>query len=91
MKSSVPALLLALALTSGCSLLHFMSKKSGPKPLEPAAEVQVEFHDRWVDKRVHESLAAGSVKTEDVARAMAEAEFAKLYPFVKVPEKGKSR
>jgi hypothetical protein len=88
MKSSVPALLLALALTSGCSLLHFMSKKSGPKPLEPAAEVQVEFHDRWVDKRIHELLTAGSATTEDQARAMAEAEFAKQYTFVKVPEKG---
>ena len=89
MKSSVPVLLLALALTSGCSLLPFKSKKTAPVVLQPAAAVQAEFHDRWMEKRVHEMLASGSAKTEDEARTMAEAEFAKQYPFVKVPEKGK--
>ena len=91
MKSSVPVLLLVLALTSGCSLFHFMSKKTTPPVLPPAVGVQVEFHDRWMDKRFRELLAAGSAKTEEEARATAEAEFAKQYPFVKVPEKGQHR
>ena len=91
MKYSVPAFLCALALASGCSFFRSTPKKAAPPELPPAAEVQTEFHDRWMDKRVHELLAAGSAKTEDEARAMAEAEFAKQYPFVKVPAKGKSR
>jgi hypothetical protein len=89
MKSSVSLLLLALVLTSGCSLLPFTSKKTAPVVLQPAAAVQTEFQGRWMDKRVHDLLAAGSAKSEDEARTMAEAEFVKQYPFVKVPEKGK--
>ena len=90
MKSSVSALLFALVLTSGCSLLHFKHKKAAPPELPPAAGVQTEFHDRWMDKTVHELLATGNAKTEAEARVRAEAEFAKQFPFVKVPEKGKS-
>jgi len=87
MKSFVPALLLTLALTSGCSLFPQKSKDPAATGLQPAAAVQVEFHDRWMDKRVRELLTAGSAKTDDQARTMAEAEFAKLYPFVNVSEK----
>jgi hypothetical protein len=91
MKSSVPVLLLMLALSSGCSLLHFKSKKAAPPELPPAAGVQAEFHDRWMDKRLHELLASGTAKTEQEAQAMAETEFAKQFPYVKVPEKPRAR
>jgi hypothetical protein len=84
MKYSVPALLLALTLASGCSLLQVKSKKSAPVELPPAAAVEAEFHDRWVAQRAHELLGAGTAKTEDKAKAMAAAEFAKQYPFIRL-------
>ncbi|HZL45870.1 MAG TPA: hypothetical protein VFC28_06555 [Opitutaceae bacterium] len=86
MKFPVPALLLALALTSGCSWLHLKSKKAAPPPeLPPAAGIEAEFHQRWMDRRIHELLAAGSAKTEEEAKTMAAAEFAKQYPFIHAP------
>jgi hypothetical protein len=88
MKSTVPVLLLALVLTGGCSLFSSASNKNSPVVLQPAAAVQADFHDRWTDKRIHELLTAGTAKTEDEARAVAETEFAKQYPFVKLPAKG---
>jgi hypothetical protein len=85
MKYSVPALLFALTLASGCGLLEVKSKKSAPAELPPAAAVEAEFRDRWVAQRTHELLAAGNVKTEDDAKAMAVAEFAKQFPFIRRP------
>jgi hypothetical protein len=85
MKYSVPALLLALTLASGCSLLTVKSKKSAPVELPPATAVEVEFHDRWVAQRIHELLAAGTAKTEAEARGMAATDFAKQYPFIHLP------
>jgi len=52
--------------------------------LPPAAAVEAEFHDRWVAQRAHELLGAGTAKTEDEAKAMAAAEFAKQYPFIRL-------
>jgi len=87
-------LILALVLAGGCSTLHSLRSfhlsslyfwKSKPKPeaeLHPATAVEKEYHDRWVDKRMHELMAAGTAKTETEARAMASEEFEKLYPFI---------
>jgi hypothetical protein len=83
MKYSVSVLLLVLALASGCSLFAHKSKKAGPKELPPAAEIEAEFRDRWIDRQIHELLLAHSAKTEDEARAMASAEFVKQYPFIR--------
>jgi hypothetical protein len=88
MKYSVPAFLLALILASGCTLLQPKPKTKGPPPLPPAAEIEAEFHDRWMDKRVHELMTSGTAKTEADARRIASAEFTKQYPFVKVPSQG---
>ena len=85
MKYSVPVLLLAVTLASGCALLQLKSKKSAPVELPPAAAVEAEFYDRWVAQRIHELLAAGNAKTETEARAMAVAEFAKQYPYIRLP------
>jgi hypothetical protein len=91
MKYFVPAVLFALAITSGCSLLHLKkSSKSGPPELPPAAGIEAEFHERWMDRRVHELLAAGDAKTEEDAKAMAAAEFAKQYPYIRVSAAKKS-
>jgi hypothetical protein len=86
MKSFVPAaLVLALALATGCSLFHKKEKKLVTPALPPAAEIQADFRDRWVDRRTHELLAAGTAKTEEEARAMAAADFAKQNPFINPP------
>jgi hypothetical protein len=37
-----------------------------------------------VAQRAHELLGAGTAKTEDKAKAMAAAEFAKQYPFIRL-------
>ena len=83
MKYSAPVLLLALALASGCSLFPSKSKKAGPKELPPAAEIEAEFRDRWIDRRAHDLLVAGNAKTEQEARTMAASEFAKQFPFIR--------
>ena len=86
MKYFVPAiLLLALTLATGCGLFHKKPKKSTVPELPPAAAIQADYRDRWVDRRAHELLAAGTAKTEDEARAMAAAEFAKQNPFINPP------
>ena len=92
MKTSVPAVLvLALTLATGCSLFHSKSKKASPPELPPAAGIEAEFRDRWMNKRVHELLVSGAAKTDDEARQMAANEFAKLYPFVNSANSGASR
>lgn len=85
MKYSVPALLVALTLASGCGLLQVKSKKSAPAEVPPATAVEATFRDRWMAQRIHDLLAAGSAKTEDEAKEMAAAEFAKQFPFVRQP------
>jgi outer membrane lipopolysaccharide assembly protein LptE/RlpB len=83
MKTPVPAVLvLALALATGCSLFHSRDKKAAPPELPPAAGIEAEFRDRWMNKRVHDLLASGAAKTDDEAKQMAANEFAKLYPYV---------
>jgi hypothetical protein len=86
MKYFVPAaLVLTLALATGCSLFHKKEKKVVTPELPPAAEIQAEYRNRWVERRTHELLAAGTAKTENEARAMAAAEFAKQNPFINPP------
>ena len=83
MKNLVPAtLVLALTLTTGCSLFHSKNKKPNPPELPPAAGIEAEFRDRWMNKRVHDLLVSGVVKTEDEAKQMAAAEYVKQYPYV---------
>jgi len=84
MKYSVPVLLLAITLAAGCHLLQPTPKKSGPVELPPATEVETQFRDRWISRRVHELMAAGTAKSEDEAKAMAAAEFAKQYPYIRM-------
>jgi hypothetical protein len=92
MKTPVSAVLvLALVLAAGCSLFHSKSKKAGPPELPPAAAIEAEFHDRWMNKRVHELLASGAARTDDEAKQMAASEFAKLYSFVTPPNSDPSR
>jgi hypothetical protein len=87
MKYSVPMLLLALALASGCSLLPSKTRKASPSTIvePPAAEMEAEFHDRWVDRRAHELMVAGTAKTDAEAKAMASAEFIKQFPYIRLP------
>lgn len=92
MKNLVPAtLVLALTLATGCSLFHSKNKKPGPPELPPAAGIEAEFRDRWMNKRVHELLGSGAAKTDDEAKQMAATEFAKLYPFANSTSNGASR
>jgi hypothetical protein len=85
MKYSVPAFLCALALASGCSFFRSTPKKAAPPEPPPAAGIEAEFHERWIDRRIHELLAAGNAKTDEEAREMAAAEFAAQYPFIHLP------
>jgi hypothetical protein len=86
MKYFVPAtLVLTLALATGCGLLHKKEKKVATPELPPAAAIQADYRDRWVERRTHELLAAGTAKTEAEARAMAAAEFARQNPFINPP------
>ena len=48
-------------------LRHFMLTHVPELP--PATAIQVDYRNRWVERRIHELLAAGTVKTEDEARA----------------------
>jgi hypothetical protein len=86
MKRLVPAALaLLLALSSACSLLHHKDKRSKTPELPPSAAIEAEFRDRWMAKRVHDLMIGGTVATEEEAKRIAAAEFAKQYPLL-VPE-----
>lgn len=84
MKSVVLAALALLLLSaSGCAL--FRHKKHRQPELPPAVGIQTEFRSRWVNQRVHDLMNAKPAPTEAEARRQAEAEFAKQYPYVKIP------
>lgn len=93
MKYSAPVLLLTLALASGCSLLPSKARKPSPTAIvqPPAAEIEAEFHDRWVDRRAHELMVAGTAKTDAEAKAMASAEFIKQFPYIRLPAEKSAR
>jgi hypothetical protein len=83
MKNLVPAaLVLTLSLATGCSLFHSKNKNPGPPELPPAAGIEAEFRDRWMNKRIHDLLASGAAKTDDEAKQLAAAEYVKQYPYV---------
>ena len=84
MKRLLPCVLLGvLALTAGCHLLH-RKKKAAPE-LPPAAGIEAEYRDRWVDHRIHDLMSANPNLTEADARKTAETEFAKQFPYVSIP------
>lgn len=67
----------------GCNLFK-KSKKPKENPAI-ASEVEGEFRQRWVDRRVAELVAKGTDGA--AARTQAEAEFGERYPYVKPPKK----
>ncbi len=83
-----PAFLAVLALivafAPGCAI--FRHKKAAQAELPPAAGIEAEFRDRWVAQEVQHLMAANSSLTEAEARQKAEADFARQYPYVHVPE-----
>ena len=85
MRLPVPAaLVLTLVLATGCSLFHH--RKPVQPELPPAAGIQVEFRDRWIDRRAHELMTANAALTQADANQMAATEFAKQYPYVSAPD-----
>jgi hypothetical protein len=74
--------LCAAIVVAGCSLLPF--KKHPPKPPEapPAAAIQEEYRSRWIEKRVHELMAATPGTTDAEARRIANGEFSKQHPYI---------
>jgi hypothetical protein len=84
MRRLLPAaLVLTLALAAGCNLFHH--KKAVAPELPPAAGIEIEFRDRWIDRRVHDLMATNATMTDSEARQQAAAEFAKQYPYVSAP------
>ena len=79
MSRSVPAALACLLalLSAGC----VFSKKERPPKENPAisADVEAQFRQRWLDRRVSELTAQG--KTASAARTQAESEFRAHFDF----------
>ncbi|HVU25640.1 MAG TPA: hypothetical protein VHE13_16035 [Opitutus sp.] len=69
----------------GCHWFH-KSKKPKESPAI-ASEVETNFRDRWLDRRVAELTAAGTEAT--AARQQAEREFKERYPYVREVKKKK--
>jgi hypothetical protein len=83
MKSLGPILFaICLVAATGCRLLHHKGKQTAAPELPPATAVQVEYRDRWVDRRIHELMGSGAVKSEEEARAVAIQEFSKQHPYI---------
>ncbi len=80
------ALVFALVLAAGCTLLHHR-KPSAPEP-PPSAGIETEFRDRWIERRVHDLMTANPALPEADARAAAAAEFAKQYPYLRTVNGG---
>lgn len=75
-------LTIAVLCSSGC-LFHRKARKQKESPAV-ATEVEKEFHQRWVAKRVSELSAQGI--TGQTAQDQAEREFSEKFPFA-VPKK----
>lgn len=76
------ATLIASSVT-GCNLFR-KNKKPKENPAI-ASEVEGEFRQRWVDRRVTELVSAGTDAL--TARNQAETEFRERYPYVKEERK----
>jgi len=75
------ALLPTLLFAAGCSLLHHKPKAAPETP--PSAGIEADFRDRWIDKRVHDLMAADPKLPEAEARKTAADDFAKAYPYLR--------
>jgi len=80
------ALVSAVLLAAGCTIFHH-KKASAPEP-PPSAGIESEFRDRWVDRRVHDLMAANPALSETDARTAAAAEFTKQYPYLRTVNGG---
>jgi hypothetical protein len=70
---------LVLLASPGC---HWFRKSKKPKENPAiASEVETDFRNRWMDRRVAELTAAGTDAA--AARAQAAREFHERYPYVK--------
>jgi hypothetical protein len=85
MKRHLPMVVASLALLcGGCALWPF-SKKNGPKHPVPkqsplvSTEVELEFRQRWVDKRAGDLVAQGMLA--DAAHAQALSEFRQKFSY----------
>lgn len=85
LKSSLPIFLLTLLVvfSTGCNLFR-KNKKPKENP-NIAAQVEADFRERWVDRRVEE-LGATGVEAA-TAHAQALNEFQERYPYIRPPKK----
>jgi len=86
MKRLFPLTLAALVfLCAGCALWPFGKKTASDTPPRPkqsskiSTEVELEFRQRWTDKRASDLVAQGM--TPDAAREQALAEFRVKYAY----------
>ena len=89
LKSTLLLLVSAVVLASapGCNFFR-KSKKPKPNP-HIAVQVETEFKDRWMDRRLGELTAGGVDAT--TAREQAEAEFRRTYPHLRINSQGAAR
>jgi hypothetical protein len=79
-----PSLLVSLAvlLVSSSTGCNFFKKNKKPKENPAiASEVEGEFRQRWIDRRVTELVGTGNDAL--TARSKAEEEFRQRYPYIK--------
>jgi len=75
----------ALALTG--TACHFIKTKTHKENPNVAIEVEADFKQHWIDKRVAALTAAGTDTT--AARAQAEKEFRATYSYLRTAEPAK--
>ena len=85
LKSSLSIFLLTLLVvfSTGCNLFR-KNKKPKENP-NIAAQVETDFRERWVDRRVEE--LGGTGVDAATARAQALNEFQERYPYIRPPRK----
>lgn len=80
-------LIIGLAAALAFSLGACRSSKKPKETNAIASEMEANFKQRWLEKRVGELTQSG--KTADVARAQAEKEFAERYDFTRPNQKSR--
>ena len=85
LKSSLPLFLLSLIVvfSTGCNLFR-KNKKPKENP-NIAAQVEADFRERWVARRVEELGGTGVDST--AARMQALNEFQERYPYIRPPKR----